>query len=101
MLSNALSSYIGGLDQRFSLAGIIFNLFYLRDTRHAILLERWIQTYSDKLPLWFDALARFDALNSLGGFAFNHPEYIYPEIADTYSRWKARLWVHPLLNRDV
>ena len=44
-----LSSYIGGLDQRFSLAGIIFNLFYLRDTRHAILLERWIQTYSDKL----------------------------------------------------
>lgn len=41
-----LSSYIGGLDQRFSLAGIIFNLFYLRDTRHAILLERWIQTYS-------------------------------------------------------
>lgn len=32
-----LSSYIGGLDQRFSLAGIIFNLFYLRDTRHAIL----------------------------------------------------------------
>ena len=79
-----LSSYIGGLDQRFSLAGIIFNLFYLRDTRHAILLERWIQTYSDKLPLWFDALARFDALNSLGGFAFNHPEYIYPEIADSF-----------------
>ena len=46
-----LSSYIGGLDQRFSLAGIIFNLFYLRDTRHAILLERWIQTYSDKLQI--------------------------------------------------
>ena len=96
-----LSSYIGGLDQRFSLAGIIFNLFYLRDTRHAILLERWIQTYSDKLPLWFDALARFDALNSLGGFAFNHPEYIYPEIADTYFQMEGKALGHPLLNRDV
>lgn len=64
-----LSSYIGGLDQRFGLAGIIFNLFYLRDTRHAILLERWIQTYSDKLPLWFDALARFGA-ELVGWFRF-------------------------------
>lgn len=96
-----LSSYIGGLDQRFSLAGIIFNLFYLRDTRHAILLERWIQTYSDKLPFWFDALARFDALNSLGGFAFNHPEYIYPEIADTYFQMEGKALGHPLLNREV
>ena len=96
-----LSSYIGGLDQRFSLAGIIFNLFYLRDTRHAILLERWIQTYSDKLPLWFDALARFDALNSLGSFAFNHPEYIYPEIADTYFQMEGKALGHPLLNREV
>ncbi len=96
-----LSAYIGGLDSRFSLAGIIFNLIYLRDTRHAILLERWIQTYADKLPLWFDALARFDALNSLGGFAFNHPEYTYPEIADTYFRMEGKALGHPLLNRKV
>ena len=73
----------------------------MRDTRHAILLERWIQTYSDKLPLWFDALARFDALNSLGGFAFNHPEYIYPKIAYTYFQMEGKALGHPLLNRDV
>lgn len=54
-----------------------------------------------KLPLWFDALARFDALNSLGGFAFNHPEYIYPEIADTYFQMEGKALGHPLLNRDV
>lgn len=64
-----LSSYIGGLDQRFSLAGIIFNLFYLRDTRHAILLERWIQTYSDKLPLWFGA-GSFRRAELVGWFRF-------------------------------
>lgn len=94
-----LSVYIGGLDQRFSLAGILFNILYLRDTRHAILLENWKQTYADKIPAWFDALARFDALCSLGGFAFNHPDYVYPEIADAYFKMEGKALGHPLLNR--
>lgn len=96
-----LSEYIGGLDQRFSLAGIILNILILRDTRHALLLEQWKQKYGDDLPRWFDALARFDALCSLGGFAFNHPEYIYPEIADRYFRMQGKALGHPLLNRNV
>lgn len=96
-----LSTYIGGLDQRFSLAGVILNVIYLRDTRHAIQLEHWKQTYVDKLPAWFDALARFDALSSLSGFAFNHPESIYPEIADTYFKMEGKALGHPLLNREV
>lgn len=96
-----LSRYIGALDQRFSLAGIILNVFMLRDIRHALLLERWKQRHAVDLPRWFDALARFDALCSLGGFAFNHPGYIYPEIADTYFRMEGKGLGHPLLNRDV
>ena len=96
-----LSSYIGGLDQRFSLAGIIFNILYLRDIRHAMRLDGWIESYANKLPLWFDALSRFDALCSLGGFAFNHPNYIYPEITDSYFKMEGKDLGHPLLNRDV
>ena len=96
-----LSSYIGGLDQRFSLAGIIFNILYLRDIRHAMYLERWIESYKNKLPLWFDALSRFDALCSLGGFAFNHPDYCYPEITETYFKMEGKDLGHPLLNRNV
>lgn len=96
-----LSEYIGGLDQRFSLAGIILNILILRDTWHALLLEQWRQKHGGDLPRWFDALARFDALCSLGGFAFNHPEYIYPEIADRYFRMQGKALGHPLLNRNV
>lgn len=96
-----LSSYIGGLDQRFSLAGILTNLFYLRDTRHALLLESWKERHAADLERWFDALARFDALCSLGGFAFNHPEYSYPDIADTYFRMEGKGLGHPLLDRRV
>lgn len=96
-----LSAYIGGLDQRFSLAGIIFNLIYLRDIRHAIMLERWLESYSRRLPSWFDSLARFDALCSLGTFAFNHPGYVMPEISDKYFCMEGKGVGHPLLDRSV
>ncbi|WP_080904572.1 MutS family DNA mismatch repair protein [Parabacteroides sp. Marseille-P3160] len=95
-----LSSYLGALDQRFSLAGILFNIFYLRDTRQAIRLEKWKEIHAADTQRWFDSLAGFDALNSLGTFAFNHPDYIYPEIADHYFRMEGKSLGHPLIQRD-
>ncbi|WP_099463445.1 MULTISPECIES: MutS-related protein [Parabacteroides] len=96
-----LSQYIGGLDQRFSAAGIILNILYLRDTRFAISLEKWKMEHADHIKHWIDALAHFDALSSLGGFAFNHPDYIYPDIANNYFEMEGKALGHPLLNRDV
>lgn len=95
-----LSQYIGALDQRFSLAGILLNIFLLRDTRQAINLERWKLIHSNTTKNWFKALAKFDALSSLAGFAFNHPNYIYPQIADSYFCMEGKALGHPLLHRD-
>ncbi|WP_277464288.1 MutS family DNA mismatch repair protein [Parabacteroides sp. PF5-6] len=95
-----LSGYIGGLDQRYSAAGILLNIFYLRDTRHAFCLERWKAQHKEQITGWIDALARFDAYSSLGGFAFNHPDYIYPTIADAYFKMEGKALGHPLLHRD-
>lgn len=96
-----LSRYIGALDQRISFMGIQLNIFYLRDIRTAMQLEKWKQVYATQIVDWFDALARFDAYCSLGGFAFNHPDYIYPTISDTYFRMDGKALGHPLLRRDV
>ncbi len=96
-----LSRYIGGLDQRYSIAGIILNILILRDTRHAIKLEHWKVSHQKDIALWLDALGRFDAFSSLGGFSFNHPDYTYPEIADTYFKMEGKALGHPLLHRDV
>ena len=98
---NKLSGHIGALNQRFSAIGIILNIFTLRDTRMAIKLEKWKMEHGDDTERWFEALALFDAYSSLGGFAFNHPEYIYPEIADTYFKMEGKALGHPLLRRDV
>ncbi|MDR3194444.1 MAG: DNA mismatch repair protein MutS [Tannerella sp.] len=95
-----LSRIIGALDQRFSTAGVLLNLFCLRDMRQAMNLERWLQACAPDLGAWFGATAQIDALCSLGGFAFNHPDYIDPEITDTYFRMEGKALGHPLLHRD-
>lgn len=96
-----LSRHIGALNQRFSAIGVILNIFTLRDTRMAMKLEKWKQAHGSDTERWFEALAKFDAYCSLGGFAFNHPGYIYPEIADTYFKMEGKALGHPLLRRDV
>ena len=96
-----LSKIIGALDQRFSLAGSILNLLYLRDMRHAMQLEQWVATYANEFDNWLQSLACMDALCSLGNFAFNHPDYVYPVIADHYFEMQGKALGHPLIHRDL
>lgn len=96
-----LSRHIGALNQRFSLAGLILNILCLRDTRQAIALEQWKQRHHGDTTRWLDALADADAYYSLGNFAFNHPDYTYPTIADHYFQMQGKALGHPLLRRDV
>lgn len=96
-----LSRHIGALNQRFSAIGVLLNIITLRDTRMAMQLEKWQKDYGQNTERWFEALALFDAYCSLGGFAFNHPEYTYPEIADTYFQMEGKALGHPLLHRDT
>ncbi len=95
-----MSRIIGALDQRYSTIGIILNLLYLRDMRQVMLMEQWLRTHSTHFGLWFEALAQTDALCSLGGFAFNHPDYPYPAIAETYFVMEGEALGHPLLHRE-
>lgn len=95
-----LSRLIGGLDQRYSGAGVVLNLFWMRDMRLAIRLERWLARYGSRMPDWLEALAAFDAYASLAGFAFNHPDYVYPVLTDRYFMMAGKSLGHPLLDRD-
>lgn len=96
-----LSHHIGALNQRFSLAGVLLNLFCLRDIRHAIALERWRQQHQSNMLSWIETLGTFDAFYSLGNFAFNHPKYTYPEIADAYFQMQGKGLGHPLMKPNI
>lgn len=95
-----LSRLIGALDQRYSMAGLLLNLFLLRDVWLAARVERWMARHAVHAADWFEALAEVDALCSLGGFAFNHPDYPYPELTDAYFCMEGRGLGHPLIHRD-
>lgn len=96
-----LSSHIGTLDQRGTLTGVLLNIFTFRDIRASIAIEKWNMEYGAYAKQWFDALAQFDALSSLGTFRFNHPDYIFPQIAGNYFSMEGKALGHPLIHRDV
>ena len=75
------SKHLSALDQRNNiLFALIGNGFLLWDTFQAWKIEQWIKTYNNSVESWFQSIEFFDAYNSLGAYAFNRPEYTYPNI---------------------
>lgn len=97
-----LSSYLRSLELRKTFpAGFLLNVFLLWEINYAIKIEEWKKKHANVLAEWMDTLANFDALCSLAAFAYNHPEYVYPEIADHYFLYQAKQLGHPLLKPNL
>lgn len=96
-----LARHIGALNQRFSLAGVILNVLFLRDMRHALALEAWKARHREDIGRWMAALGEMDALFSAGHFAFTHPDYVYPTFTKEYFLLRGKALGHPLLDRKV
>ncbi len=60
-------------------------------------IERWKERYGKQVIGWLSVVGELDALCSLATFAYNHPEYTYPAIADKPFRFQARNMGHPLM----
>lgn len=92
------SKHLDALDNRNNMIGAIFgNGLFLTDLKNSYKIEKWIHQYHQTVAHWFEAVTFFDAYNSLGNFAFNHPGYVHPEIVDNRSCIKAEALGHPLL----
>ena len=74
-----LSKLTSFFDQRLNvLVNIAFNTLFFYDLRCLIALERWKITHKTRFPQWVATVGSIECLNSLAGFAFNNPGYIYP-----------------------
>jgi hypothetical protein len=97
---NQLKYYYDCLGLAFSYPILFFfNPVLMWNVKYAIKIEKWIDEHGKQIEEWFSALAKFDALASLAIFAHNHPEYVYPTIAEQYT-FEAKALGHPLLHRD-
>ncbi len=79
-------------------AGILLNIFFMWDIRQSMRLERWKNRYGNRLSQWLEALTQVDELCSLAGFAFQHPEAMYPEIATEDFRVLGTNLKHPFID---
>ncbi|WP_420575156.1 MutS-related protein [Kordia sp.] len=98
-LVREFSKRIDALDNRNNiLVGIFLNGFLLWDISKSYQIETWISKHSTKVQQWFEVVTFFDAYNSLGNFAFNHPQFNYPTIVENVPQViNAKQLGHPLL----
>lgn len=97
-----LSKIVNALDARLNIFGwLLLNYFILWDILQARRLEQWREANRDNVPEWFDTLSEFDALNSLGGFAYNHPGFILPQPVKNAFQLEATACGHPLIQPGV
>lgn len=59
-------------------------------------IERWKVRYGQYISEWLETVGELDALCSLGTFAYNHPQYTYPELTEKPFCFLATQMGHPL-----
>ena len=74
------------------LEGSIF--FHLQEI---VRIERWKARYGQHISKWLETVGELDALCSLGTFAYNHPQYTYPELTEKPFCFLATQMGHPLM----
>lgn len=95
------SKILNSLDKNNNIIYLIFaNGFFLRTLTHCFKTEQWIKTYGESVEKWFETIAFFDAYNTLGNFAFNHPDYNYPILDNGVSVLNSTGAGHPLLRSE-
>lgn len=51
-------------------------------TQWAFAIDAWKRRAGVHIPHWLDVVGEFEALLALGGFAAEHPGYVFPELTD-------------------
>jgi len=69
----------------------LFNLHVLKS------MIAWKKEHAEVLEEWLEVIGEFEMLNSLANFAYNNPDFVYPELNSNYEISFSNL-SHPLLN---
>lgn len=96
-----LSNLMNALDQRSNMLMLfVLNGLMFWELKQIMKIEAWKENCSGDLPQWLEAIERMDALCSLATFAYNNPDFSYPEITNKLFHLEAKALGHPLMNRN-
>jgi len=64
----------------------------------ALAMERWRHTYGPRVRVWLDSVGEFEALSSIAAYGYEHPDDMFPKLAEDGSAVFAGAGLgHPLL----
>jgi hypothetical protein len=63
----------------------------------AFFIEGWRSKYGHAIAGWIEATAEMEALSSLAGYAYEHPNDPFPELSEHYPCFEGQELGHPLL----
>jgi len=101
-----ISPALKDLSKLFSLLDFRMNPYFLIligiptlwDLHCLARLEKWKSTFGPRLDSWLDTLAEIEAMNSLAGYQFAHPQYVTPEpVWDSRIKIETEACGHPLI----
>ncbi len=98
-LLGRLESQLAIVEQRPKEYFLLFSLLLAAGTQAAISIARWKRDHAAAMHSWLAAWSEFEALNALATFAFEHPDYTWPELLpETHApAFTATQLGHPLL----
>jgi len=96
-LSKLIDSYNNGKIQIF---GNILDIVFLWRLQYATKIENFIFDNNTEFPKWFEAIAEFEALISLGLFAYQNNDFNYPTCSESLMVIDAVNLSHPLIPKN-
>jgi hypothetical protein len=70
-------------------------------TQWAFAIDAWKRRAGVHIPRWLDVVGEFEALLALGGFAAEHPAYVFPDLIDGPPRMSAATLAHATLGAEA
>lgn len=99
---NKLGRLIQMFDNRLNMiVGILLNGLILWDYHAINRLEKWKTEYKRQFPEWLKMLGEIDAFISLGNYAYNNNDFIYPDISDKNNFFYAKQIGHQLIDEQT
>jgi len=98
----AFGRIVSFFDQRNNaLVYFLFNVLFLYDFWGLFMIERWASRNHQKVWEWFDLIAELEVLSGFASFAYNHPDFVFPEVIEQDSPvFTVEMLGHPLLLPD-
>jgi DNA mismatch repair ATPase MutS len=97
-----LKKHVDTLDARMNIiVALLLNGIILWDINVMQNIEKWRTEHKSNFLKWINVIGEFDAFISIALYAYNNPNYAYPEVYNDSFIMQAENIGHPLINKNV